>query len=69
MFEKLNTGAGAHMCSVRKVFSEILQNSQENTCARVSFLIKFQAEDFAKFLRTAFLTEHDWEFASVNKIN
>ena len=30
-------------CSVRKVFLEILQNSQENTCARVSFLIKLQA--------------------------
>ena len=26
-----------------KVFLEILQNSQENTCARVSFLIKLQA--------------------------
>ena len=25
-----------------KVFLEILQNSQENTCARVSFLIKLQ---------------------------
>ena len=31
------------MCSVEKVFLEILQNSQENTCARVSFLIKLQA--------------------------
>ena len=28
-----------------KVFSEILQNSQENTCARVSFLIKLQASE------------------------
>ena len=27
-------------CSVIKVFLEISQNSQENTCARVSFLIK-----------------------------
>ena len=31
------------ICSVEKVFLEILQNSQENTCARVSFLIKLQA--------------------------
>ena len=30
-------------CSVEKVFLEISQNSQENTCARVSFLIKLQA--------------------------
>ena len=30
-------------CSVKKVFLENLQNSQEITCARVSFLIKLQA--------------------------
>ena len=30
-------------CSIKKVFLEMLQNSQENTCARVSFLIKLQA--------------------------
>ena len=30
-------------CSVKKVFLEISQNSQENICARVSFLIKLQA--------------------------
>ena len=28
-----------------KVFLQILQNSQANTCARVSFLIKLQAQD------------------------
>ena len=58
-------------CSVKKVFLEISQNSQENTCARDSFLIKLQANpatllkkslwyryfhvNFAKFLRTRFL--------------
>ena len=30
-------------CSVKKIFFKILQNSQENRCARVSFLIKLQA--------------------------
>ena len=30
-------------CSIKKVFLEMLQNSQENTCARVSFIIKLQA--------------------------
>ena len=55
-------------CFVRKVFLEILENSQENTCARVPFLIKLQdqpatlskkrlwhscfAVNFAKFIRT-----------------
>ena len=28
-------------CSVKKVFLEVSQNSQENTCARVSFLCNF----------------------------
>ena len=61
-------------CSVKKVFLGISQNSQENICARVSFLIKLQARplallkkrlwqmcftvNFAKFLRTPFLAEH-----------
>ena len=48
-------------CSVEKVFLEISQNSQENTCARVTFSIKLQAShrcfpvNFAKFLRAPFL--------------
>ena len=33
--------AVAKRCSVKKVFLEISQNSQENTCARVPFLINF----------------------------
>ena len=41
--ELVNSEAVELRCSVRKVFSEISQNSQENTCARVSFLIKLQA--------------------------
>ena len=31
-------------CSVKKVFLETSQNSQENTCARISFLITCQAQ-------------------------
>ena len=53
-------------CFVKKVFLEISQNSQESTCASVSFLIKLQAllkkklwhryfpVNFVKFLRTVF---------------
>ena len=57
-------------CSVKKAFLEISQNSQENTCARASFLIKLQVApatllkkklwdrcfpvNYAKFLRTSF---------------
>ena len=35
--------AVSRRCSVKKVFLKILQNSQKNTCVRVSFLIKLQA--------------------------
>ena len=34
------TEAVARKCSVKKVFLEISQNSQENTCVRVSFFNK-----------------------------
>ena len=34
----------------KKVFLEISQNSQENTCARVSFLIKLQAWGLTTYL-------------------
>ena len=63
--------AVAQMCHFKKEFLEISQNSQENICARVSFLIKSQVwpttllkirlwhkcfpVNFAKFLRTRFL--------------
>ena len=38
-------------CSVKKVFLEILQNSQENICGRVSFLIKLQAYFYTPWKR------------------
>ena len=43
------------MCFVKKVFLEISQNSQENTCARdLCFFNKVAG------LGTPFLTEHLW---------
>ena len=39
----LKTEAVVQRCSVKKVFLKISQNPQENTCARVSFLIKLKA--------------------------
>ena len=60
--------AVAQMCYVKKEFLEISQNSQENTCARVSFILKERLwhkcfpVNFAKFLRTRFpfLIEYLW---------
>ena len=56
-----------------EVLLELSQNSQENTCARVSFLIKLPTTllkkrlwhtcfpvNFVKFPRILFLTEHLW---------
>ena len=56
----------AQRCSVKKVLLEILQNSQENTCARVSFLIKLQAfikketlsQVFCGISKKTFFAEH-----------
>ena len=61
-------------CSVKKMFLEISQNLQKNTCARVSFLIKLQACNFNKketltqvyscefceIYKNTFFTEHLW---------
>ena len=71
---KISSGPEAvtRKCSIKKVFLETLQNSQENTCARVSFLIKLQALacndnkketlvfscEFCKMFKNTFLTEH-----------
>ena len=68
-------------CSVRNVFFKISQNSQENTCARVSFLIKLQASafnfikketlaqvfssEFFEIFKNSFFTEHHLATASV----
>ena len=38
-----STEAAVRMSSVKTAFLEFLQNSQENTCAGVSFLIKLHA--------------------------
>ena len=71
------------MCSEKKVFLEISQNSQVNACALVSFLIKLQAEacnfvkketlvqvfsrEFWEISKNAFSTEHLWATSSEGK--
>ena len=68
------TKAVVRMCSVKTVFLEISQNSQENTCARDSFLIKLQTRpplvqvfsyEFCEISKNTFLTEHLRATASV----
>ena len=68
-------------CSVKKVFLKVSQNSQENNCVRVSFLIELQAGpatllkkrhwhrcfpvNFAKFLRTPLFIKQLWSLLLV----
>ena len=68
------SGTVTRRCSVKKVSLTISQNSQGNTCARVSFLIKLRVKtcffikkrlcrkclsvNFQKFLRTSFFIKH-----------
>ena len=40
-------------CSIKKIFLKISQNSQKNTCANVSFLIKLQACEFCKIFKSS----------------
>ena len=47
------TEAVVRRCSVKKVFLEILQNSEENAGARVSFLIKLQAKGLSSLISFA----------------
>ena len=49
--------AVAQMCSAKKVFLEISQYSQKNTCAGVSFLIKLQASGLWNLLKTKTLAQ------------
>ena len=57
---ELCSEAVVHRSSVKKVFLEISRNSQKNTCARVSFLIKLQASGVwaALFLNIGLFYKH-----------
>ena len=48
-------------CSIKKGFLHISENSQENTCASVSFFIKF-------FIKLTYFTEHLLATASMKSI-
>ena len=62
-----NTEAVVQRCSVKRVFLEISQNSQENTCARVSFLIKLQAEVFNFIKKETLAQVFSCEFCEISK--
>ena len=55
------------MCSVKKVFLEISQNSQENTCARVSLLIKLPTKAWNFIKKRDPNTGVSCEFCKISK--
>ena len=61
--------AVAQMCSVKKLFLEISQNSQENICLRVSFLIKLQAETCNLLKKDTLTQVFSCEFWEISKNN
>ena len=55
-------------CSVKKVFLKTSQNSQENTCARVSFLIKRLTHEAWNFIKKETLAQvFTCEFSEISK--
>ena len=64
----INIEAVVQTCSVKKVFLKTLLSSQENTCARLSFL-RTPAQvlfcEFCKVFKNAFFTEHIWTTVSI----
>ena len=66
-----------HKCCIKNMFLEISENSQENSCVRVFFLIKLQASikkeslvhvfscECYEISKNTFFIEHLWTTASV----
>ena len=52
---------------LKSVFLEILQNPQENTCARVSFLLKLQASSCNFIKKEALAQALSSEFCKIFK--
>ena len=60
--------AVAQTCSVKKVFLEVSQNSQENACARVSFLVKLCRPQACNFIKKETLAQvFSCEFCEISK--
>ena len=65
----VNSEVVAQRWSVKNVFLEILQNSQENTCTRVSFLIKLQTSACNFIKKETLVQIFSCEFCEISKKN
>ena len=59
--------AATHRWSVWNVFLKFSQRSQENTCARVSFLINLQSESHNFTKKETLAQVSSWEFCEIFK--
>ena len=67
MLESFSKEAVVQRRSVKRVFLKISQNLQENTCARVSFLIKLQASGLKFYKKRDSGTGVSCEFCKISK--
>ena len=54
-------------CTVKNMFLEISQNSQERTCARVSFLIQLQSSNLLLYLKKTLAQVFSCQFYEISK--
>ena len=66
-FLEITTEVVVWRCSVKKVFLEISQNSQENICARISFLIKLQSSGLQLYKKRGSDTVFSCKFCEISK--
>ena len=64
---KTNLEAAARRCPVKKVLLKISQNSQENTCTRVTLFIMLQAWDMQLSLKNRLAQAFFCEFCEIFK--
>ena len=66
MLQSVSKRAVVQRCSVKMLFLKILRNSQENTCARVSFLVELQASGLQLYLKRDSGTGVSCEFYEIS---
>ena len=68
-WESISSVGSSHWrCSVKKMLLEISQNSQENTCARASFLMTLQASICNFIKKETLAQEFSCKFCKISKI-
>ena len=68
--QKVNFRTSHPRCSMKKVFLNILENSQENTCVQQLYYKRGSNTEFCEIFKSTFFTKHFSATASLNlKLN